>query len=229
MISIVPFTAKSAATLIAIGTDEIQMGPSSELGPIDPQIKMQNEGQKPAQAMRDFIDYVYEKIQSAEDPRIISQIFYPVLDKLDPWLIGQLERSVKAAKQYAHSLLTTGMLKGCTEEQIDKTVKQLSEGYFSHGYAIDRAEAKEMGLNITFIDDENWEDIWDLYFSYYIELITSEETYFMRIETLESLEEEAKNMKSPEKEVKDDVEKPECDQQNSSEQNDGQNNQEEAG
>lgn len=35
---IVPRFAKSAATLIAIGADEIHMGPLGQLGPIDPQI-----------------------------------------------------------------------------------------------------------------------------------------------------------------------------------------------
>jgi membrane-bound ClpP family serine protease len=34
----VPRQAKSAATLIAIGADEIHMGPLGELGPIDPQL-----------------------------------------------------------------------------------------------------------------------------------------------------------------------------------------------
>jgi ClpP class serine protease len=37
-IAVVPRHAKSAATLIAIGADEIHMGPLGQLGPIDPQI-----------------------------------------------------------------------------------------------------------------------------------------------------------------------------------------------
>jgi ClpP class serine protease len=37
---IVPDQAKSAATLIALGAHEIIMGPSSDLGPIDPQMQL---------------------------------------------------------------------------------------------------------------------------------------------------------------------------------------------
>ncbi len=37
-IAVVPRQAKSAATLIAIGADEIHMGPLGQLGPIDPQL-----------------------------------------------------------------------------------------------------------------------------------------------------------------------------------------------
>ena len=37
-VAVVPRHAKSAATLIALGADEIHMGPLGQLGPIDPQI-----------------------------------------------------------------------------------------------------------------------------------------------------------------------------------------------
>jgi ClpP class serine protease len=37
-VALVPRHAKSAATLIAIGADEIHMGPLGQLGPIDPQL-----------------------------------------------------------------------------------------------------------------------------------------------------------------------------------------------
>ena len=37
-IAVVPRHAKSAATLIALGADQIHMGPLGQLGPIDPQI-----------------------------------------------------------------------------------------------------------------------------------------------------------------------------------------------
>jgi ClpP class serine protease len=40
LVVVVPDQAKSAATLIALGADEILMGPASDLGPIDPQIEL---------------------------------------------------------------------------------------------------------------------------------------------------------------------------------------------
>ena len=56
--AIVPLQAKSAATMIALGCDEILMGEHSELGPIDPQILVPvPEGRRfaPAHAiLRDF-------------------------------------------------------------------------------------------------------------------------------------------------------------------------------
>jgi ClpP class serine protease len=40
---IVPGKAKSAATMISLGASKIYMGPTSELGPIDPQISLAGE------------------------------------------------------------------------------------------------------------------------------------------------------------------------------------------
>jgi ClpP class serine protease len=38
---LIPFRANSAATLIALGADQIVLGPQGELGPIDPQLTIQ--------------------------------------------------------------------------------------------------------------------------------------------------------------------------------------------
>ena len=43
LIVIVPDQAKSAATLLALGSHHIMMGPASDLGPIDPQILLGRE------------------------------------------------------------------------------------------------------------------------------------------------------------------------------------------
>ena len=189
LIAVVPFMAKSAATLITLGTDEIQMGPISELGPIDPQISMpQKGGHGAAQAIRDCIDYLSEKIRNDEDPKLMSMVLYPIIDKLDPWIIGRFERTVKAAAQYARALLANGMLNG-SEQDVSIVVQRLSEGYFSHGYVIDRIEASEMGLNIKSIDDEYWDSIWDLYYSYHYEIRESgNPNFYYYIDTVEVIE-----------------------------------------
>ena len=44
--AIVPKMAKSAATVVSMGADEILMSPTSELGPIDPQIVMEGDGRQ---------------------------------------------------------------------------------------------------------------------------------------------------------------------------------------
>jgi len=53
---IIPHQAKSAATLISLGADEIIMGPSSELGPIDAQVPVTSAGVRRWISAQSFID-----------------------------------------------------------------------------------------------------------------------------------------------------------------------------
>ncbi|XID95414.1 hypothetical protein ACF3MZ_13235 [Paenibacillaceae bacterium WGS1546] len=109
---IVPFMAKSAATLLSIGTDEIIMGPPSELGPIDPQIlDKASETWGATQSIRDCVDFLEQRFKDSPDPEKTVFVLMPILDKLNPFMIGKYERSVKMSKQYAELLLSGGMLK----------------------------------------------------------------------------------------------------------------------
>lgn len=170
---IVPFMAKSAATLLAIGTDEIVMGAPSELGPIDPQISERKSGRQGAtQAIRDCLDFMEQKMLSSSNREVTSMIFMPILDKLDPFMIGMFERAVKMSKQYAELLLKNGMLRERSDSQIEGVVEKLSESYYSHGYAINSEEAKnELYLNVVdYTENKLWESIWNIYITYYLEL-----------------------------------------------------------
>jgi ClpP class serine protease len=57
--TIVPFFAKSAASFIALGTDELVMCKSAELGPVDPQVKdIQSNFFVPAHSIKEAIDFI---------------------------------------------------------------------------------------------------------------------------------------------------------------------------
>lgn len=168
---IIPFVAKSAATLLSLGADELIMGPPSELGPIDPQVSHPSSKiYGPAQAIRDCIDFVFNKVKQSEDPGLMLNIMYPVIDKLDPFLLGNFERAVKVSKQYAKKLLSENMLAEQSEEEINKIVDVFAEGYYSHGFVIDKEEAKKLCLNVLEPDEELWDVIWKLYIQYMDEL-----------------------------------------------------------
>ncbi|TVY00627.1 SDH family Clp fold serine proteinase [Cohnella terricola] len=187
---IVPFMAKSAATLLAIGTDEVVMGPPSELGPIDPQIKDKaSETFGATQSIRDCIDFLEKRFSDSKMPNRTSYVLMPILDKLNPFMIGKYERAVKMSKQYAEILLKNGMLQGRDKSIIDSVVGKLSESYYSHGYAIDSREAKDdLHLNVVNADEELWEYIWNLFLTYHYEMEQSDE-YLSFIETKDTIEE----------------------------------------
>ncbi|UWG99079.1 peptidase [Dehalobacter sp. DCM] len=164
---IVPFSAKSAASMIVLGADEVVMGPISELGPIDPLVKHPSykDFWIPVQALRCCFEYIEEIIDNTVNPEVSEIIVTSMLNKLDPWLIGDYEKALKASRQYAESLLSKYMLKN-DPEKVKTVTKNLTNGYFSHGYPIGRAEAREMGINVTYAQGELWDLIWELYLHY---------------------------------------------------------------
>ena len=96
----VPRQAKSAATLIALGADEIHMGPLGQLGPIDPQL-----GGLPAlgvtQALQTIASLSQEYPGSADMfPRYLRMA-------LTVEQIGYCDRVSESAVQYAERLLLT--------------------------------------------------------------------------------------------------------------------------
>ena len=165
---IIPFVAKSAATMIAIGADEIIMGPTSELGPIDPLVKHPKYEDMwiPVQSIRMCIDFMEEKLAQSTNPEMTTSLLYPILDKLDPWIIGDYEKSIKASYQYAETLLEKNMFKK-NREKAKSLTRIMTEKYFSHGYCINRKEAiDELGLNVVQANGAMWNIIWALYLAY---------------------------------------------------------------
>lgn len=63
---IVPDRAKSADTLFVLGADTIYMGPTSDLGPVDPQFQLSNGSLAAARAIIAAVDRAEKSIQ--QDP-----------------------------------------------------------------------------------------------------------------------------------------------------------------
>jgi Serine dehydrogenase proteinase len=129
----VPRLAKSAATLIAIGADEIHMGPLGQLGPIDPQI-----GGLPAlgvsQALKTIASVASSYPKSAEMFARYLRLALTVEQ------IGYCDRIAESAVQYAERLLST---KAALVSKASVIAKELVHEYKDHGFVIDLAEAKK--------------------------------------------------------------------------------------
>ena len=170
---IIPRYAKSAATLIASGGDTICMGPTSEMGPLDPQItSMQikdgvpivSESFSPL-AISSTIDFLKELIKegmknNAAENMVLTKM---LVDKLLPLTLGQYLKSLDVGKDYTKNLLSTRMLKGENMENMEKIAEKLVRGYSHHGYCIDLDEAHDIGLIVERPNEEEWNVIWDIY------------------------------------------------------------------
>lgn len=164
---IVPNSAKSAATLIALGSDKIMMGHLSELGPIDPQItyKLPN-GQwvmRPGQSIIDSFTEVKKEIDAQGK---MSQAYIPIINNIDIALLDYCKKASIRSKDLAKTLLQTYMLKD-NQSKAEQIAENLADAniHLSHGRVIDRNEAKSMGLDVEFVEkeDELWKFIWELH------------------------------------------------------------------
>lgn len=145
---IVPLAAKSAATVIALGANEIIMTVFAELGPIDPIIQhpYKPEIRVPARSIKDFFEFL-NSTETSEKIHVDTQFKAQMSNLLDPYLIGSYQTALKSSKQIAEKLLSENALAN-QKERIPEAVSKLTEYYYSHSYVIDRNEAREIGLNV---------------------------------------------------------------------------------
>jgi len=129
----VPRRAKSAATLIAIGADEIHLGPLGQLGPIDPQL-----GGLPALGVTQALESIASLSERFPGS---SEMFARYLRlALTVEQIGYCERISVSAAQYAERLLLT---KKPLAKKAAKIAHELVHEYKDHGFVIDLDEARQ--------------------------------------------------------------------------------------
>jgi hypothetical protein len=129
---VVPRRAKSAATLLALGADEIHMGLMSELGPIDPQI-----GGYPALGLTNALNKVAEL--AAKFPKSSDMWSKYLGAKLDLNDLGYFDRVSESAAQYAERLMRDKTLpEGRTPSA---TASHFVNHYKDHSFVIDYDEA----------------------------------------------------------------------------------------
>ena len=171
---LIPGIAHSAATHLAMGADEIVMGPLSELSPVDPSrthplLPSRKEGEPPlaisVQDLRHCVKFVGDEI-GISTPDTWATVICALFDKVHPLAIGAIQRSYALARLISTKALSTHMDPVEDKEQIDRIVNTFSEEFFSHHYFIGRKEARETGLNVADASEELWEAMWALYKHY---------------------------------------------------------------
>ena len=118
---VVPNVAKSTATMLVLGADEIVVGPSSELGPIDPQIIMfTGTPQQPFAVIsaRFIVRFIENAKREISGNLNLVNVYYPLLQQLRPDLIEMAQEAIEMSKEYAKELLRQGLRKGASDDEI---------------------------------------------------------------------------------------------------------------
>jgi hypothetical protein len=173
---IVPNRAKSAATIIALGADQIIMGYCSELGPIDAQVMVVVGGAGHYISAQSFIDArnslekrYRDAIKAKEDARPVLQ----QIASLDAPFIDHCEKLMEFSREVARKYLAKYMFSGITpsskqKQTVDNVLDRLSSVniFKVHGRMIDGNAAKtDLGLSVRLLgkDEDIWKDLWHYY------------------------------------------------------------------
>lgn len=167
---LIPGSAFSAATILALGGDSIVLGKYGCLGPIDPQITMnKKDGTQENFAYEDvvaFLDFTTSDVGLSEQ-EFKLEAFKMLCEVLQPSALGFAKRASSLAVEIGEKLLLTHM--GDSTEVRTKAhaiATKLNKSFFSHGHALYKEEAKEIGLNIVNVTDEIDKIMWDIHVSF---------------------------------------------------------------
>jgi len=167
---IVPKMAKSAASVICLGAERLILGPTAELGPIDPQIR-QPDGS--AISAASYVERYKKLLDRAENTKGNIEPFLMGLKSFDPVMVEDLEREIELSRKVAEDALFSGMWKGQdrTKELTEKLkiFTQITEKG-SHGRAILFPELQkalelqqESHIQQISAHSELWGLLWELY------------------------------------------------------------------
>ncbi len=169
---IIPEFAKSAGTIVCLGADTIVMGYCSELGPIDPQMRLTdakgNVQFRSAHAIIESVDAYVRKAHEAIKAKEPFQGFVRLLDfHPDLTFVEECRLAKKLSQEIAERWLKAKMLnKEPQKAKAAAAALSRADQLFSHGRAIDYRYAKdELGLKIEYLapEDPLWKKVWQLH------------------------------------------------------------------
>lgn len=162
--TLVPYRCHSGGTQIALAANEIVMTKLGELSPVDPSTgnafnAVDRTGQPIPISVEDVRSYL--KLSQEKGELVSEEAKLEVFKTLTssagvqthPLALGNVNRVHDEVRLLVEQLLSTHMDPITDSEKIEKIKKQLTEVY-THSYAITRAEAIKIGLQVTKADEQ---------------------------------------------------------------------------
>jgi hypothetical protein len=148
----VPMQAKSAATMIALGCDEIVVGNHSELGPIDPQITLQTpEGPRGGPAHAILRDFRRAQDQTSKDVNLLAA-WTPILRSYVGGLIEYCTQQINLVIDVVTTWLDRYMLAhedmGLSDPTARRATAEGIANYFGSDEAYDRHRTHERPIRL---------------------------------------------------------------------------------
>lgn len=157
LIFIVPRVAASAATLLTFAGNKILMNSPSELGPIDPQIRISPHRYVSALSWKETIGKLIEEI--LRRPDIAKTTVEAILEYIPLFEAADYERLLKHTEKLAKDLLRLRMVED--KKKSEEIAKKFVRGFEYHGKAITVDECISIGLKVEEMKGKEWEIVWE--------------------------------------------------------------------
>ena len=168
---LIPYKAHSAATIMALGANEIVMHKFGALGPIDPTVTNEfnpieaGTNRKLGISVEDvkaYISFIKETVGIKHEEELVRTIEI-LAGKVHPLALGNVERFISQSRMIARKLLLLHTSKN-DEHTLESVIEALASKLFFHGHPINRSEARELGLKVMEnVPTEVESLMWDIY------------------------------------------------------------------
>ncbi|HOF40644.1 MAG TPA: hypothetical protein PLD73_11260 [Candidatus Hydrogenedentes bacterium] len=157
---LIPYSAFSAATLIALGAKKIYMHPYGNLGPTDPQITNQQKNvQFSTEDLPALLKFARDDVRLTDQANLL-EVFKLFCHEAGPMALGFAGRQSLLWNRVAEKLLASHME---NKEKVSSIADSFSREYLHHGYSISPSEARDMGLPIEDNDPELDSLLWSIW------------------------------------------------------------------
>lgn len=166
---LVPANAFSAATLAALGADNIVMHPMGTLGPIDPTVADPfsadpQTGQPRPVSVEDvaaYVSLVRDDVGIRHEDELV-QAFALLAKEIHPLTLGHAKRGTAQARMLGEKLLRLRDA-DMDQHQVDELLDHLTTKLHYHGHPINRVEAKALRLPVEEPNKTTAAAMWELF------------------------------------------------------------------
>jgi ATP-dependent protease ClpP protease subunit len=148
--ALVPLESASAATMIALGADEIEMGPLAHLTAIDSSMvhdmsPIDERNNRRVSVSQDELARIVA-LWNANSKEHHGNPYTDIFQYIHPLVVGAIDRSSSLSIKICKEILSFHIK---DEAECDRISKLLNSDYPSHSYPITTREAKRIGLKVS--------------------------------------------------------------------------------
>jgi hypothetical protein len=154
IIAVIPLECASAATMITLGANQIQMGPMAYLTPVDTSLThalspLDRDNDRVSVSLDELTRVV--RLWQAQNGESRQNPYQELFQHVHPLVIGAVDRAESLSIMLCKELLAYHIKDDSEAEKIANT---LNAKYPSHGYPILYEEAKRIGLKVNRLEPE---------------------------------------------------------------------------